>query len=223
MAEGFLLGPDLLARTRRTIETVEGGVVGSGFRRIPTVLEGEDGRASPKEAVVLRLPTSGYNSSLSLFPDGVSLSPGCSVDIRISSAPLVNRGTTVLSSQVSSFDEIPGYTRAKRTIAVNQLQFGLSEYFGIVESITSNEETGFTELTLAVSGVITCYVYAFTLDRRLTGAVSIPAANAVFPKSLWRPFATTSPAGSAYVLAFGNFIRLTSAQWPRVYEALVRL
>jgi hypothetical protein len=44
MAEGFLLGPDLLARTRRAIETVEGGVVGSGFRRIPTVLEGEEGR-----------------------------------------------------------------------------------------------------------------------------------------------------------------------------------
>ena len=41
MAQGFLLGPDLLARTRRTIETVEGGVVGSGFRAIPTVLEGE--------------------------------------------------------------------------------------------------------------------------------------------------------------------------------------
>lgn len=41
MAEGFLLGPDLLARTRRTIETVEGGVIGSGFRSIPTVLEGE--------------------------------------------------------------------------------------------------------------------------------------------------------------------------------------
>lgn len=41
MAQGFLLGPDLLARTRRTIETVEGGVVGSGFRAIPTALEGE--------------------------------------------------------------------------------------------------------------------------------------------------------------------------------------
>ena len=41
MSQGFLLGPDLLARTRRTIETVEGGVVGSGFRAIPTALEGE--------------------------------------------------------------------------------------------------------------------------------------------------------------------------------------
>jgi len=41
MAEGFLLGPDLLARTRRTIEAVEGGVVRSGFRGIPTALEGD--------------------------------------------------------------------------------------------------------------------------------------------------------------------------------------
>lgn len=41
MAEGFLLGPDLLARTRRTIEAVEGGVVRSGFRSTPSVLEGD--------------------------------------------------------------------------------------------------------------------------------------------------------------------------------------
>lgn len=41
MAEGFLLGPDLLARTRRTIEAVEGGVVRSGFRSTPVVLEGD--------------------------------------------------------------------------------------------------------------------------------------------------------------------------------------
>ena len=41
MAEGFLLGPDLLARTRRTIEAVEGGVVRSGFRSTPAVLEGD--------------------------------------------------------------------------------------------------------------------------------------------------------------------------------------
>lgn len=47
MAEGFLLGPDLLARTRRTIEAVEGGVVRSGFRSTPVVLEG-DIASSPK-------------------------------------------------------------------------------------------------------------------------------------------------------------------------------
>lgn len=41
MAEGFLLGPDLLARTRRTIEAVEGGVVRSGFRSTPAALEGD--------------------------------------------------------------------------------------------------------------------------------------------------------------------------------------
>lgn len=41
MAEGFLLGPDLLSRTRRTIEAVEGGILRSGFRAIPTALEGD--------------------------------------------------------------------------------------------------------------------------------------------------------------------------------------
>lgn len=47
MAEGFLLGPDLLARTRRTIEAVEGGVVRSGFRSTQAALEG-DIASSPK-------------------------------------------------------------------------------------------------------------------------------------------------------------------------------
>lgn len=47
MAEGFLLGPDLLARTRRTIETVEGGVLRSGFRSTQPILEG-DVASNPK-------------------------------------------------------------------------------------------------------------------------------------------------------------------------------
>lgn len=47
MAEGFLLGPDLLARTRRTIEAVEGGVARSGFRSATPILEG-DVASSPK-------------------------------------------------------------------------------------------------------------------------------------------------------------------------------
>ena len=47
MAEGFLLGPDLLARTRRTIEAVEGGVARSGFRSALPILEG-DVASSPK-------------------------------------------------------------------------------------------------------------------------------------------------------------------------------
>jgi hypothetical protein len=44
VAEGFLLGPNLLSQVRRTIDRVEGESIGNGFRRIPTVLEGEDGR-----------------------------------------------------------------------------------------------------------------------------------------------------------------------------------
>jgi hypothetical protein len=47
MAEGFLLGPDLLARTRRTIETVEGGVLRSGFHSTQPILEG-DVASNPK-------------------------------------------------------------------------------------------------------------------------------------------------------------------------------
>lgn len=41
MAEGFLLGPDLLARTRRAVEAVEGMSIGSGFRDASPLLEEE--------------------------------------------------------------------------------------------------------------------------------------------------------------------------------------
>jgi hypothetical protein len=44
MAEGFLLGPGLLSDVRRVIDRVDGETIGSGVRRIPTVIEGEDGR-----------------------------------------------------------------------------------------------------------------------------------------------------------------------------------
>lgn len=50
MAEGFLLGPDLLARTRRAIEAVEGGVARSGFRSAQPILEG-DVASSPSPRV----------------------------------------------------------------------------------------------------------------------------------------------------------------------------
>lgn len=48
MAEGFLLGPGLLSQVRRTIDRVDGDAIGSGYRRIPTVLEGEDALPAAK-------------------------------------------------------------------------------------------------------------------------------------------------------------------------------
>lgn len=48
MAEGFLLGPGLLSQVRRTIDRVDGEAIGSGVRRIPTALEGEDALPAAK-------------------------------------------------------------------------------------------------------------------------------------------------------------------------------
>lgn len=53
MAEGFLLGPGLLARTRRAVETVESTPIGSGFRSTPLLLEGE----TPVSQKVFRICT----------------------------------------------------------------------------------------------------------------------------------------------------------------------
>jgi len=46
MAEGFLLGPNLLSRTRRAVELVEGNVSGGGFTSRAPALEFEESRRS---------------------------------------------------------------------------------------------------------------------------------------------------------------------------------
>ena len=53
MAEGFLLGPNLLSQIRRTIDRVDGEPIGSGFRRTQIALEGE----GPRSAKVFRICT----------------------------------------------------------------------------------------------------------------------------------------------------------------------
>jgi hypothetical protein len=53
MAEGFLLGPNLLSQIRRTIDRVDGEPIGSGFRRTQVILEGEE----PRSAKVFRICT----------------------------------------------------------------------------------------------------------------------------------------------------------------------
>jgi hypothetical protein len=53
MAEGFLLGPNLLSQIRRTIDRVDGEPIGSGFRRAQVILEGEE----PRSAKVFRICT----------------------------------------------------------------------------------------------------------------------------------------------------------------------
>lgn len=53
MAEGFLLGPNLLSQIRRTIDRVDGEPIGSGFRRAQVALEGE----GPRSAKVFRICT----------------------------------------------------------------------------------------------------------------------------------------------------------------------
>jgi hypothetical protein len=53
MAEGFLLGPNLLSQIRRTIDRVDGEPIGSGFRRTQVALEGE----GPRSAKVFRICT----------------------------------------------------------------------------------------------------------------------------------------------------------------------
>jgi len=53
MAEGFLLGPNLLSQIRRTIDRVDGEPIGLGFRRTQVILEGEE----PRSAKVFRICT----------------------------------------------------------------------------------------------------------------------------------------------------------------------
>lgn len=48
MPEGFLVGPDFLARTRRAVQAVEGNIAQPGFRKTQPLLEGD---LSPNQKV----------------------------------------------------------------------------------------------------------------------------------------------------------------------------
>lgn len=95
MAEGFLLGPDLLARTRRTIEAVEGGVVRSGFRSTPVVLEGE----TPTNQKTFRICTFtgawSINATKTVTFRGVTATPNTAVAVNLFAGIT---GTTVTST-----------------------------------------------------------------------------------------------------------------------------
>ena len=100
-----------------------------------------------------------------------------------------------------------------------------NERFGIITNVAVEPATEETParyvMRMAVGGVFVCRCLAFALSTRLIGPVSVPGNPDV--RSLWYPYPVTSPVGSVRVLAYGNYVKLTSNDWPRIYEVMVRM
>jgi len=97
--------------------------------------------------------------------------------------------------------------------------------FGVITNVSTIPAAGAEAaryiVTAAVGGVFVCRCLAFALGDALVGPLAVPADQAAF--SLWYPYPITSPIGSAKVLAYGNYYKLTANDWPRIYEVLVKM
>ncbi len=192
---------------------------------------GRDG--SPLDTVVVTVANGTFDSFTAEFPAGVTFGVGSALDLTFgfgldaaqleSSADRGDPPTTASAFEVDQFAKLDAISFQKRAMRItsNTMDYRHSEHWGVVRSLSRGTTT--TTMDVIVGGLFSCLVYAFSTDRRVSGALPIPLAGATFPKTLWRPFPTLSPAGYGYVVAFGSWWRVSDAQWPRVYEALVRL
>jgi len=99
------------------------------------------------------------------------------------------------------------------------LVFNGSEHFGVIQSVSEDES--YYNLTLVIGGVFVCRCLSFAISDRLAGPAGIPVNENIKP--LWYPYPVMSPAGSAKVLAVGNYWKPTGNEWPRIYEVLVSM
>ena len=169
-------------------------------------------------------------SAFSSAPQGVSLSIGTAVDLRTVSPSLLTAVAEEDRDGMRVLDErdMPTISTQAQAVRLPSLQFGFSESFGVVAGINDTKPESATQgdyvLTVIVAGVFRCIVYSFGTGARISGAFPIPPQNSDFPPALWRPYPVVAAAGVGDLIATGAYYKLdTTAQWPRLYEAVIRL
>ena len=188
--------------------------------------------SSPIRTIVAAIAKAEVTSAFADAPQGVTLSIGSAVDLRTVSPSLLTAVAEDDRDGMRVLDEADMPTISTQTQAVRlpSLQFGFSESFGVVAgiNITTPDPTKPNEgdyvLTLIVAGVFRCIVYSFGAGARISGAFPIPPMNGDFPPALWRPYPVVATAGVGDLIATGAYYRLdATSQWPRLYEAVIKL
>ena len=221
----YILSEPYKQRVDRALSVVEGSPSKGLVSKIPTRLEG---MSSPSGAegqyINVRVQQAAYQQFLALLPSPSLFGVGSAIELN---GALASRFVLLEESQsVSAEDDLieePSTEESNALItSLNALRpDATTDSFGIVTEISQAEES--TVLRLFVAGVITCRVFAFAPSDRVSGPLPIPPNGADTARSLYRCYPTMSVGGIGAVLAVGRYWRVAGAEWPRVYEATIRV
>ena len=166
----------------------------------------------------LRVPVGGVDGIE--WPDGQALSVGHAIGLPgITTTPAMRDNLNVEEAnddtqEVLSEDDLSPPLLNRRWIQSGGLNLGESQ-FGVISSLTRNDNEGFYYITAIVGGVFVTRCLALAPCDHLIGPISVPQ-NAEL-KSLWRPYPLMVPSGPARVLAVGAYYKLSDKElkWQR--------
>jgi len=165
-----------------------------------------------------------YQLSRTLYPTALQSAGGNTNNINTTQATISTAPYSWPTTTVSSLALLPALdkTASSRWLDFYGSGYGssASENFGVISEITSDDN--YYYLKIIVGGVFQCRVIAYADGgSRLLGPPPRGGSDEI--KALWRPYLMASPAGPGRILSVGNFFKLGTTDWPRVYEAIVRL
>jgi len=200
------------------------------------------GTTVPPQAGDLSKPTtitvisfkSNYQQYLAELPAGVTFGVGSAIALnsRILKSTVPNLAANQLRRRVDNESELPKKPRFRSGTVLegSPLQFlsFTDSPFGIVTklSIPGPDSTApYVTMTLAVSGIIQCLIYAFGSGTRVTAPAPPPRPNSSnVPPNFWRPYPVVANSGPGLILGIGSWYRINpNSEWPQVQEALIEL
>lgn len=131
------------------------------------------------------------------------------------------------SAAKSSLDDIPTFDSSPAWLDSGLFEFNTfnwgGESFGVIAGVLKGQlpSDNFFYVRMIVGGIFSCRCLAFAKTDRLIAPVPVPASTEVNP--MWYPYPVAAPAGTARVLAYGNYWKITSNDWPRIYQVLVQM
>lgn len=127
----------------------------------------------------------------------------------------------------STLDDIPTLDASPTWLDSGLFEFNTfnwgSDLFGVIAGVLKGNQPSdnYFYVRMIVGGVFSCRCLAFAKTDRLIAPVPVPASNEVNP--MWYPYPVAAPAGTAKILAYGNYWKITSNDWPRIYQVLVQM
>lgn len=167
---------------------------------------------------------SNYTLSRTLYPTALQSAGGNTNNLNTTQAVISTAPFTWPTTAVTSLSLLPALdkTASSRWLDFYGTGYGneAAETFGVISDISNDDSHYFVKVI--VGGVFQCRVVAYSdSGNRVLGPPPRGGSDEI--KAMWRPYLMTSPAGPGRILSVGNCYKLGATDWPRVYEAIVRL